>query len=222
MYPRVILHNMASIDGRVDWFEADVGLFYEVAGHWQADAMLAGSDTMRAAYKGVPKDDDGEPDAPENIPEVGRALLIVPDSRGGLRLWSRIKREPWWRDAMALCSRTTPRAYLEYLQARDVDYILAGEDRVDFRAALAELKARHGIRTIQVDSGGTLNGVLLRAGLVDEVSLIISPSLVGGSEARSIYRAPELTSPEGVIRVKLVHLERLRDDLVWLRYEVVL
>ena len=103
----------------------------------------------------------------------------------------------------------------------DVEYVLAGEDRVDFRIALAELKARYGIGTVQVDSGGTLNGVLLRAGLVDEVSMVISPRLVGGAEARSMYRAPELTSPEGVIGVKLIHLERLRGDLVWLRYEVV-
>jgi 2,5-diamino-6-(ribosylamino)-4(3H)-pyrimidinone 5'-phosphate reductase len=220
MYPRVILHNMVSVDGRVDGFEADTGLFYELAGQWQADAMLAGSDTMLAAYEGVTADEGVGLDAPEEEPGGGRALLVVPDSRGRLRHWCRMKSEPWWRDVMALCSRTTPRAYLEYLRERDVDYVVAGEDHVDFRVALAELSARYGIETVQVDSGGTLNGVLLRAGLVDEVSVIVSPSLVGGTDARSIYRAPELTSPEGVIRLKLVHVDRVRGGSVWLRYEV--
>jgi 2,5-diamino-6-(ribosylamino)-4(3H)-pyrimidinone 5'-phosphate reductase len=221
VYPRIILHNQVSVDGRIDWFEVDMGLFYGLAGEWQADAILAGSDTMLAGYDGVAEDHGGEPDAPGKEPEVGRALLVVPDSRGRLRHWSRIKREPWWRDAIALCSRTTPEAHLDYLQEWGVDYIVAGEDRVDFRVALAELRTRFGIETVQVDSGGTLNGVLLRAGLVDELSVVISPCLVGGAEVRSIYRAPELTSQEGVIGVKLIHCERLRGGLVWLRYEVV-
>jgi 2,5-diamino-6-(ribosylamino)-4(3H)-pyrimidinone 5'-phosphate reductase len=221
MHPRVILHNQVSVDGRIDSIKVDMGLFYGLASEWEADAMLAGSDTMLAAYQGVPEDDGSKPDTPQHEPGAGRSLLVVPDSRGRLRHWSRMKREPWWRDAMALCSQATPRAYLQYLRQNDVDYVLAGEERVDFRLALAELRTRYGIETVQVDSGGTLNGVLLRAGLVDEVSLIVSPSLVGGTEAHSIYRAPELTSSEGVIGLKLIHLERVQADLVWLRYEVV-
>ena len=32
---------------------------------------------------------------------------------------------------------------------------------------------------MRVDSGGALNGALLRAGLVDEISLLVHPVLVG-------------------------------------------
>ena len=84
-----------------------------------------------------------------------------------------------------------------------------------------ELNARYGVRVVRVDSGGTLNGVLLRAGLVDEVSVLISPFLVGGTTPRSLFRATDLASAEGVVGLKLVHLERVRDDIVWLRYEVL-
>ncbi len=44
--PRVILHNAVSADGRVDWFPADIGLFYELAATWHEDATLAGSGTI--------------------------------------------------------------------------------------------------------------------------------------------------------------------------------
>ncbi|MGE5861265.1 MAG: dihydrofolate reductase family protein, partial [Ignavibacteria bacterium] len=63
-------------------------------------------------------------------------------------------------------------------------------------------------------------GVLLRAGLVDEVSILISPSLVGGFSPNSFYRAPDLKSTEEVISLNLIHFERLREDIIWLRYKV--
>lgn len=89
------------------------------------------------------------------------------------------------------------------------------------RAALEELSARYGVKTVRVDSGGVLSGVLLRHGLVDEVSVLIYPSLVGGTSLRSIFRAPDLESPEGAISLRLMYLETLQNDLIWLRYEVV-
>ena len=102
-----------------------------------------------------------------------------------------------------------------------MEYIIAGDDHVDLRAALEELNARHGVKVVRVDSGGTLNGVLLRAGLVDEISVLINPCLVGGTTPRSFFRAPDLTSPEGVIQLEMIHFEQLEGDVVWLRYDVV-
>jgi 2,5-diamino-6-(ribosylamino)-4(3H)-pyrimidinone 5'-phosphate reductase len=74
---------------------------------------------------------------------------------------------------------------------------------------------------VRVDSGGTLNGVLLRAGLVDEVSLLVNASLVGGTTPRSIFQAPDLISSQGVIPLKLTHVEQMEGDVVWLRYDVI-
>ena len=71
-----------------------------------------------------------------------------------------------------------------------------------------------------MDSGGTLNGVLLREGVVDEVSLLIDPSLVGGTSPRSVFVAPELASPDDVIGARLTHVEDLGNGVVWLRYDV--
>ena len=226
MLPRVILHNGVSLDGRVDGYQGGIGQFYQVASAFQAGAMLSGSDTLLVAYESAPPADvdlaedlPTEPAATPNGDDT-RALLVVPDSRGRIHNWPRIRREPWWRDVVVLCSQTTPQDYVDGLKEMGVDYIVAGDDRVDFRAALEALNARYGIQTVQVDSGGTLNGVLLRAGLVAEISLLISPSLAGGMSPRSIYRAPDLASAEGIIPLRLFHLEQLEDDIVWLRYKV--
>ena len=224
MLPRVILHIGVSLDGRIDWSCGDIGLYYELAAHWPADAMLSGSNTMLAAYRmngGNPDEDEGPLEAPEKVPGDQRQLLVVVDSRGRGRQWSFWRRQPYWRDVMVLCSRATPQTYLDYLRQKRVEFIVAGDGHVDLRAALEELNARYGVKAIRVDSGGILNGVLLRAGLVDEVSVIVDPCLTGGTTPRSMFVAPDLTSAEGIIPLKLAHVENVRGDTVWLRYEVV-
>ena len=229
MLPHVILHIGMSVDGRIDWGVGDEGLYYELAARFNADAMLTGSRTMLTAYASEPKapcgqdipQEDDEPLESRELHPLHVPLLVVVDSRGQVRGWSQIKKEPYWRNAMALCSRSTPQEYLDYLQKRHVEYVVTGDDRVDLRAALEELNARYGVKTVRVDSGGILNGALLRAGLVDEVSVLIGPCLVGGTTPRSIFVAPDLTSAEGVIPLKLIHMEAVRGDTIWLRYEVV-
>jgi 2,5-diamino-6-(ribosylamino)-4(3H)-pyrimidinone 5'-phosphate reductase len=77
-----------------------------------------------------------------------------------------------------------------------------------------------GVQTVRVDSGGLLNGVLLRAGLVDEVNVLVAPCLVGGTTPRSMFSAPDLDTLEGVIPLRLTHVEQMRGDVVWLRYRL--
>ncbi len=62
--------------------------------------------------------------------------------------------------------------------------------------------------------------MLLRQGLVDEVSVVISPSLVGGTSPKTMFVAPDLESEEGVIPLALFNIEKIRDRYVWLRYKV--
>jgi len=224
MLPRVILHIGVSVDGRIDWGQGDMGLYYELAARWNAEAMLSGSNTMRTAYAGqeTPPEADAEASGPKELHPLHVPFLVVVDSRGQIRNWRVIQREPYWRDVVVLCSRATPPAYLDDLRECHLDYIVAGDERVDFRTALEELNARYGITKVRVDSGGILSGVLLRAGLVDEVSVLVGPCLVGGASPRSMFVAPDLASPDGVIPLKLIAVERMRGDIIWLRYKVVI
>lgn len=224
MLPRVILYNGVSVDGRMDWYSGDIGLHYELAAHWPVDAILAGSETMLVGYaqEGVPDDDrEAAPQPPERDPDDPRPLLAVVDSRGRFHHWGAIRQAPYWREGVALVSQATPQRYRDYLGRYHLDAIQTGEDHVDLRAALEELNARYGVERVRVDSGGVLNGALLRAGLVDEVSLLINPCLVGGTTPRSIFTAPDLTPAESLIPLRLTHVETLQGDAVWLRYEVV-
>lgn len=219
MLPRVVMHNAVSADGRIDWFEADLGIFYDLAGRWHEDCALVGSGTVLAAPESATRD-KGPWERQAAFPIDTRPLLAIVDSRARVRCWKTWLAMPHWRGGVALCSDNTPDEYLQYLAEVGVDCIVAGHEKVDMRAALEELNARYGIQTVRVDSGGILNGVLLRAGLVDEVSILVHPALVGGTSQRFMFRAPDLSSPEGVIPLTLTSAETIGDGLVWLRYKV--
>lgn len=220
MRPRVIVYNGISVDGRIDRGGPSAEQYYGLIGTWHEDATLAGSRTMGAAG---PSADPADLTLPPAEPEPGdpRAILAVVDSRGSVRNWGELRALPYWKGFVSLCSESTPPEHLEYLARVGVRALVTGRERVDLAAALEALASEYGVRVVRVDSGGTLNGALLRAGLVDEVSVLIHPALVGGESPQTMYRAPDLTSDEGVIPLRLIHLETLPDQTLWLRYEVV-
>ena len=231
MLPRVILHNAISLDGRIDGFPIDLQQYYELTATWKEDATLAGSETFLKAATEAPPEDESAFIPPRSDPKDKRPILVIPDSRGRIRTWHYLRSLPYWRHFVALCSRSTPQDYLQYLKDRHIDCIITGEDHVDLKMALGELYSRYHIRVVRVDSGGTLNGLLLRQGFVNEVSILIYPSLVGGETSSSIFRAqdlPPVSNPDlasglgakGTIPLKLIAAERLKGDVMWLRYEV--
>lgn len=221
MLPRVIIHNATSLDGRILGFPADLGAYYGLAAGFAEDATLVGSQTVLAApAEGGPDEERTDPGSTKQDAGDDRPLLVIPDSRGRIRNWRQLLRQPYWRAGVALCSRRTPREHLAYLEETGVAAIAAGDVRVDLRAALEELNARFGVETVRVDSGGLLNGALLRAGLASAVSLLIHPWLVGGVSPLTIFDSHGEAEADSAIALRLDHLEKLDGDLVWLRYTI--
>ncbi|MFN8381506.1 MAG: RibD family protein [Anaerolineales bacterium] len=216
----MILHMGISVDGRIDWGGDSDNPYYELVEQFGADTDISGSNTiLQATFPNDPKKVLGEIyNAWINKPN--RPMHAVVDSKGKIKNWEVIRRQPWWRGYVSLCSEETPQAHLEYLKEAGISYIIAGKQNVELRNALEQLNLQFGTQRVRLDCGGILNGVLLRDGLVDEISVIISPSLVGGVTPKTMYVAPDIETEEGVIRLTLSHVETIRDCYVWLRYRV--
>jgi 2,5-diamino-6-(ribosylamino)-4(3H)-pyrimidinone 5'-phosphate reductase len=221
MRPRVILYNAVSLDGRFDWFTPDIGLFYSLVPRWAEDATLIGTNTLLNPPTEIPKETEADLESVPVSPDDSRPILVVPDSRGRFRNWHFMKQQPYWKDFVALCTETTPDDYLSYLQKRNIHSLVIGKDQVDFGRALEELNVRFEIKVVRVDSGGTLNGVLLRLGLADEVHLLVHPKLVGGATPKSFFQASDLSSSDGVIGLRLKAVEKEPGDIVLLSYDVI-
>lgn len=221
MKPRVILYNAVSLDGRFDWFTPDIGLFYSLVPRWAEDATLVGTNTLLNPLTEVPKETEADLEPMSVKPDDTRPILVVPDSRGRFRNWHFLKQQPYWKGFVALCTQATPSEHLAYLQQRHITSLIIGKDHVDFRQALEALNLQFGVNVVRVDSGGTLNGVLLRAGLADEIHLLVHPKLVGGATPKSFFQASDLPSSDGVIALQLKAVEKQPGDILLLSYAIV-
>ena len=86
-----------------------------------------------------------------------------------------------------------------------------GNGQVDLPAMLRDL-AQRGCNEVLLEAGSTLNGALLRAGLVDELLLYIAPQLLGDT-ARGMARLEELTSLDQRINLKWQDMRQVGNDL---------
>ena len=221
--PKVIIYNYISLDGRINGFKADKNLYYQLASQWSLDAVLMGTDTLLRNFN-IKSDELHESENFE-VPEVdkndSRPLLVVPDSRGRIHVWSEVIRTGLFRDILVLCSRSTPQEYLNFLDERFIKYMVIGYEKVNLGIALEEIYTQFGVKSLRVDSGGRLNGVLLMDDLVDEIYVLVHPAMVGGTSPNSIYIATDLTSTEGVLDLKLLKMEKLKNDIILLHYRIM-
>ena len=93
------------------------------------------------------------------------------------------------------------------------EVLVVGVRKLDFPAALAELRVRWGVRRLVCEGGGELNAALFAAGLVDELHLTICPLVFGGRDAPSIADSLGVASLAEAARLELQSCRRHGDEL---------
>ena len=136
---------------------------------------------------------------------------------GRARAW--LREQPFWRDVLVLCSAAAPAGQLDRLRRHRVGHVVLGEGRVDLGGALSLLAEQHRVGSVRVDAGGGLNGALLRAGLADQLSIVIAPYLAASAIAGQVRLLTGPGCPDAVA-LDLTAVERLCQGHVWLRYDV--
>jgi riboflavin biosynthesis pyrimidine reductase len=228
--PRVICHMLSSVDGRIvveGWPLSREGRREYEAVHatYAPDAWLCGRVTMEQHFAAGTRSDaevartyDGPTRADFVAPgAVGEraSFAIAVDARGKL-VWE--SGEVDGDHVVAVLTERVSDEYLAGLRARGVSYLLAGRDDVDLAAALEKIGARLGVRTLMLEGGGGINGGFLRAGLVDEVSLLVAPVADGRVGTPTLF---DVGGEDAVPwRLALEGVERRADDVLWLRYRV--
>ena len=119
-------------------------------------------------------------------------------------------------ETYVLTSESAPDERRRTLEEAGAAVLVGGEERVDLPAALAAL-AGEDVDRLLVEGGGELIFSLFEAGLVDELSVFVGGTVIGGREA------PTLADGEGFVAdfpaLELAGVERL-DDGVLLRWSI--
>jgi riboflavin biosynthesis pyrimidine reductase len=144
---------------------------------------------------------------------------IVLDARGKIA-WGRsdIGGDP----ILVVLTEQVSDAHLEALREEGVSYLFAGKHELDLALLLDTLNGELGIKRLLLEGGGKANGSFLRAGLIDELSLAIVPTVDGARGGPYVFDSEtEMTGPTApVTAMTLKSCETLEGGAVWLRYDL--
>ena len=228
MKPHVICHMAASVDGRTllsRWRPegaAAGGLFERLHEELGGDAWLVG----RVTGQEFAKREAYPAHTGETFPREAwfarrdaEAYGVVLDAHGKIA-WGRseIGGDP----IIIVLSEQVSDAHLAGLRAESVSYIFAGETELDLGLALEILNRELGVERLLLEGGGGANGAFLRAGLVDEISLILCPAVDGAKGAPSVFDSSETEAGQRapIQAMTLETSQVLEGGAVWLRYKL--
>jgi len=102
--------------------------------------------------------------------------------------------------------------------------VLLYATEIDFKDLLQRLRNDYAMEKITIETGGTLNSILFRSGLVDHVKIVVAPLVVGGKDTSSLVDGISLTEQSQLHQLKPLKLRecrRLNDSYLLLEYDVI-
>ena len=192
--PYVVVNMVATADGRASVegrtaplsSVADRQLFHAL--RTRVDAVMVGAGTVRVErYGRIVRDAARREQRARSGLEPDPLAVIVSASLG---LPADL---PLLQDASSRVVVVTSSDRELAGQAARVEYLRSSP--VDLRAALAQLRAEYGVRSILCEGGPHLNASLLADGLIDELFLTTVPKLAGAARALTITNEAPLGAP---------------------------
>ena len=227
MKPHVICLMASSVDGRTlpsRWRpNGSAGnLFEQVHDELAGDAWLVGRVTGQEFAKGNAyplSTKETFPRKPWFARRDAKAYGVVLDAKGKIA-WGRseIGGDP----IVVVLSEAVTDAHLAGLRGEGVSYIFAGSSGLDLALTLDILNRELGVKRLLLEGGGGANGAFLRAGLVDELHLVLCPVVDGAKGAPSVFDSPQSEAEERapVVAMSLESTRILERGAMLLRYRM--
>lgn len=232
MKPKIICHIMSSVDGRLlngRWtplFDgspfSEAGKVYAQAGRQlDTQAWMFGLKTLQEGFFPDRFRHDGSPavrnPATYRAPDASGRMFVVADPAGEVAYTAATVRGD---RIIALLGERVSERYLEHLRATGISYLFAGTDGCDLPLAMHRLRAEFGIESLSLQGGGIIDGAFLKAGLLDELSLLIYPGIDGLSGIPSVFesRGTDGALPAAGQTLELLRADTLEHGVVRLHY----
>lgn len=221
---------MSSVDGRLlpsRWtppFDGtDPGkLFAEYAAigrQLETDAWMFGKATAREAFPDqfMPKSDSHPEPGTIHVGnrDSARFFITVDPDADIFYTSDRLRGD----NIVTILGTNATEDYLEMLEEKGISYVVLA-DATDLGDAMEILYEKFGVRRISLQGGGIIDGAMLAAGLLDELSLVIYPGIDGLMTAPSIfeYLGASDEYPAAGQSLELLSSETRPYGIVWLRY----
>lgn len=233
--PKIICHMMTSLDGKIHGAFMGTSVTKKVDQEYERtnntyhpDAWLCGRVTTEENFT-----DFRKPDLLENAPQVPAGdFIAVPNAPMYYVSVDRLGKVGWTSNTLhymqrpeahiiEVLSEQASNAYRDLLRRLNISYIIAGKEYIDCTLASQKLKSLFGINTLMVSGGGYINGSFLAEGLIDELSLVMTPATDASSETSTLFETGEYLPKINPVEFKLLNVEKLNAGGLWLRYEAI-
>ena len=164
------------------------------------DAILVGRNTIRI----------DDPLLTVRYVKGKNPIRVILDSMGSVSPKSRVIKTAKKIQTILVVSENAP-VTVERFIAKGVEVIRCGKNKIDLKKLL-EILGKKGIKRILVEGGGTTNWYFFKERLVDEISLTVTPFVLGGSTAISLVEGDGFG--EILDSFKLKKIEKIQNEIV--------
>ena len=236
--PFIFCHMETSLDGKIMgkylWIpetNTENDVFYKMIfgpeARFQYEATLEGRITIEdnyTYYKKPELDENAAPVPAGDYLAPGAALgvyQLVMDTHGRI-CWPKNTLEESGRTmhVVEVLTEATPNAYKAYLRSLGISYLICGTDKPDLELLCKKAKDLLHVESMMLAGGGTINWSFVQAGLVDEMSIVMAPAADGNPDTQPMFLAKPGLSTDAPVVFKLLDVEKLADDFLWLHYAV--
>lgn len=233
--PYLFCHMLTSIDGKIMGKYMDTAegaragkAFYDIAfgknSYYKHQGWLSGritTDDNFTFYK-KPELDECAPTVPagDYIADADFGMYYVSVDPSGKLGWK--KNTLTYVDTTAhileVLTEQASNAYKDFLRRKNISYIIAGKDSLDYGAVLEKLKNLFHIDTLMLGGGGVLNWSFIQAGMCDELSVVVAASADGSSQTPALFETRGEFTGDSPVEFELKDAQRKDGNSLWLRY----
>lgn len=230
--PYVICHMLSALDGKIagafmgtEAARITGGEYARIRDEYHANAWLYGTVTTKEFTGGaVPVLDETE-EVPEGdfIADTSAELYYISvDTKGEIGWESGTFHKAGRPDShvIEVLTARTSAAYKAYLRKKGVSYIVAGQDLLECRLVMEKLYRLFKIDTVLICGGGNINWTFLQEGMIDELSLLITPVTDGSPDTVSVFEKQPFLPEHAPVAFSLKHVEKLKENSIRLVYIV--
>ncbi|MBP3871120.1 MAG: dihydrofolate reductase family protein [Faecalicoccus sp.] len=221
----IVCHILTSLDGKIsgDFFGSSsamkaAGTYGQLRNHYDVDATLYGTTTM-GEFIGTQDSILDTPFDHEDHIIKDDSYVVAIDMQAKLHYTSgKFTRRGKTSQIIAVVSRQVSKKRLGQLRNLGVAYIVAGQKKLDASLAVKKLETLFGIQKMMIAGGGYIDWAFLKEDFIDELSIVMAPSVDGFKDTPSLFMKSE---DDGIVKdFELMNVEIAAENTMWLRYKV--
>ena len=140
-------------------------------------------------------------------------IRIILDSTGSIKSTSKIIKTCKTIPTIIAVSEKVTQKNVIRLEREGLEVIKCGQNQINLKKLLRILRKRN-IKSLLVEGGGLTNWSFIKDGLVDEIIVTITPYVIGGSNAISLFQGKGFDKISHAPMLKLKKISRMKNELV--------